>query len=116
MSKVRLYLDEDSCSHRFTVALRQAGFEVLSALELGRTEIDDDAQLEFAIDARCALITANKRDFAMLHAALARAGREHWGLIIRSEQANVPEAFAASIAELLRNRDAEALRNAIVFV
>jgi len=47
----KLHLNEN-LSPRLAVQLRKLGFDVTSTLELGMTEVDDDAQLAFALPRR----------------------------------------------------------------
>jgi len=46
--QLRLYLDEDASSRSLVRGLRARGIDVLTAVEAGKLETDDLAQLEFA--------------------------------------------------------------------
>ena len=116
MTPLRVFLDEDSCAHRLAVALRRAGIEVLSSLELDPLEAPDNQQLEFAVAERCLLLTANKAHFAALHTRFAEAGTEHWGIVIRSAQSDSPEALAAALIALVAGRDGDSFKNALLYI
>lgn len=82
---MRLYLDEDSQSRASVAALRQAGHDVLTTAEAGQMESPDDAQLAFALAESRAILTANRGDFARLHAEYLAAGLRHAGILIREQ-------------------------------
>lgn len=75
------YLDE--CIDRpIAEALRERGFDSLTALEAGRGEDSDDEQLQHATALGRVLLTYNRWDFRRLHAACLETGRHHAGIII----------------------------------
>ena len=63
---LKLYLDEDVDPHLAT-ALRNRGFDVVSALEIGLCGKTDREQLEYSASENRTLVTFNIRDFAKLH-------------------------------------------------
>ncbi len=76
-----VYLDE--CIDRPVLgALRQQGFDVLTALEAGRGQDPDEAQLVYATEQSRVLLTYNRVDFRRLHAAFVRARRSHGGIVM----------------------------------
>jgi len=81
MAAPPVYLDE--CVDRLVVeGLRQRGFDVLTALEAGRGEDPDDAQLTYATGLDRVLLSYNRTDFRRLHATYLRLGRAHGGIIL----------------------------------
>lgn len=112
----RLYLDEDSCGLRLISALRALGIDVLSAEEAGNRWVSDTAQLEFAMGQDRPIVTANYKDFAPLHTAWGRVGREHSGIIIWKQSRYSPEALAGTLAELGASRTGAQFRNALVWI
>jgi flagellar motility protein MotE (MotC chaperone) len=115
-AQIRLYLDEDSSSIVLARMLRQAGYDVLSALEAGNLEWSDEEQLEFAIAKGRVLYTANQADFARIHHVFADEGRRHFGIIIRSWQRMPPALQAAALLELIRTQNADEMMNALEFL
>lgn len=74
------YLDE--CVDRPVIDnLRERGFDVLTAVEAGRGEDPDGAQLEFASAQGRVLFTYNRADFRRLHAFYQRSRQPHGGII-----------------------------------
>ena len=74
-----IYLDE-CIDHRLATALRAAEINVLTVSEAGSVSHDDEAQLSFATSQGRMLLSQNQIDFRRLHAAFARAGRQHSGI------------------------------------
>jgi hypothetical protein len=62
---IRFILDENF-SHRVAVLAREAGLDVLAAVEIGRNGWTDEQQLRKAGEERRCLITRNYHDFALL--------------------------------------------------
>ena len=83
-----VYLDE--CVDRpVVVALRQRGFDVLTALEAGRGEEPDEAQLVHATSLGRVLFSYNRGHFRRLHATYLRAGHRHGGILLIPQAAPV---------------------------
>ena len=80
----RVYADENINRRlrRLTEALRQRGFDVLTAVEAGTLGQDDDTQLAFAAALGRVLLTFNRRDFCRSHAAFLATGRQHAGIVL----------------------------------
>ena len=81
---IKLYLDEDITPVLARV-LRDRGFDVASALELGHSPWDDEAHLEYASSEGRTLLTYNIRHFAGLHKEWQTAGKTHKGIILSSQ-------------------------------
>lgn len=114
----RLYLDED-LANELTAALRQRGHDAVHTREVGNKGRTDPRQLAFAVHHGRILITANYRDFRMLHDAWVvwsdrRVGLGlalHHGIpMVPNPNAATPLATARLVDEILR-RDKEELRN-----
>ena len=68
---MKVYLDED-LSPTIAELLRQRGMDATSAQDIGNTQVDDRAQLEYATRQGRAVVTANVVDFIQLaHEAVA---------------------------------------------
>jgi predicted nuclease of predicted toxin-antitoxin system len=65
MPSPKLYLNVH-LSPRLAQQLRQLGFDVISTLEAGMLEADDDEQLSFAVLEQKAIVTFNHKHFSIL--------------------------------------------------
>jgi hypothetical protein len=81
---IALYLDSDM-SRKLAKALRDEGFDAVSAWEVGNEALKDDQQLEYAVSQQRAMVTFNEDDFTNLLNEYWHAGKEHYGIIV-SEQ------------------------------
>ena len=79
---MRLYMDEDSTDGDFVASLRRAGFDVVTCVEVNRLSFSDTEQLEFASSEHRVIVTANRGDFAALHARNVGAGNGHSGIVL----------------------------------
>lgn len=82
--KIRLQLDED-VHGGLALAPRRRGFDAINAVEAGRLNLDDDAQLELAAQEHRCLVSFNVKDFTKLHNSYAQSSREHWGIIVSKQ-------------------------------
>jgi len=81
----KLHLNEH-LSPRLAEQMREYGFDVTSTFESGMVEADDDEQLAHAVLEFRALVTFNHKDFAVRHAQYMAEGKEHWGIILSTEE------------------------------
>ena len=79
-------MDEDSSDGDVIAALRRAGHDPLSAFDAGRIGLADEDQLSFAARESRILYSANQGDFMRIHASWMMVGRDHAGILIRSNQ------------------------------
>ena len=79
--KPRLYLDED-VNPRLADLLRQAGYDVLSARDVGALGETDRQQFERARSSGRAIFSYNYYDFEVIARSEADAGRPHFGIIV----------------------------------
>lgn len=84
MAKVALYLDAD-VRPRLAKILRERGFDVTCAQEVGLYDAEDEAQLEFAIRQRRVILTHNIRDFVRLDESYNRQGKKHFGILVSKQ-------------------------------
>jgi hypothetical protein len=111
---VRLYFDED-VSVDIVSNLRQRGFDVLSTHEARLLQLDDDAQLAFAVQEQRALVTHNRRDFELRHEQALAEGHTHCGIIIARRRAN-EAAVVSRLLALLNSVTAEEMANQLRYI
>jgi len=80
----RLYHDEDSLRSALVSALRNSGFDCLTASEAAMRGRSDEEQLFFATVNGRVLYTRNTRDFRRLDAQWQTTGRTHAGIVVLS--------------------------------
>jgi hypothetical protein len=114
--KIRLYLEEDSMSHALVRGLRARGAEVVTALEEGMIERDDEEHLKFAANIGRVLYSFNVADFYSLHSRYLSEGKEHAGLILtRQQQFTVGEQLRR-LLRLIAKIPAEEMKNRVEFL
>ncbi|HSR49580.1 MAG TPA: DUF5615 family PIN-like protein [Acidobacteriota bacterium] len=113
---MRLYIDEDSMSKALVQALRQQGFDVLTAQEAGLRGEDDKVQLAHATRQDRVFFTYNVRDFSRLHQEYWQTGQEqHAGIITcRQTVLSFSQQWRAMVE--LRKSLGENLRGQLVFL
>ncbi len=89
---LRLYTDEN-IDPELARALSRRGYDGESCHEAGRANrgIPDEAQLAYAAQHGRAILTFDYLDFLHLDAAWKRSGRQHAGIIISHELADIGE-------------------------
>ncbi len=106
----RLYLNEH-LSPRLAVQLRRYGFDAISSREAERLSDQDEDQLAFAVSQQRALVTFNAGDFARLHQQYVAQGREHWGIVLSTEESI--SVLLHRLLRLLNSLSADDLKNQI---
>lgn len=81
---IRLYVDEDAMDKDLMQALRARGVDVVTALEAGMIERQDEEQLEYAAVQKRVLYGFNVRDFYRLHTDFWHGGDRTPALSSRS--------------------------------
>ncbi len=108
MPPPRLHLNEHLSWH-LAEQLRKYGFDVTSTIELRMLEDDDDTQLAFAVSQQRAIVSINHQHFAPLHEQYLAQGKEHWGIILSTEETT--PVLRRRLLRLLNTLSAEDLKN-----
>lgn len=111
-----LYADEDTTHRSVFRALRAEFVDCLTTQEAGRAGASDQSQLEFATATGRTILTTNQRDFVRLFTEWASAGHHHAGIIVLTDQRIPPGLLIAKLLKLQRERSAEQMARAILFV
>jgi hypothetical protein len=85
-SSPKLYLNEH-LSPRLAAQLRRDGFDVVSSREAELPSSPDSEQFAFAVSQHRAILTFNACDFIALHEIFVAEGKEHWGIVLSTQEA-----------------------------
>jgi predicted nuclease of predicted toxin-antitoxin system len=86
MSKILLYLDEDSMDDDFVRSLRSRNVDVLTVSDVGMVHKSDEEQLNWARQNGRVIFSFNTKDFYQLHTILIGQGLSHAGIILAPQQ------------------------------
>ena len=110
------YLDENLSPHVAKI-LRACGVDVVSAHEVGNTQLDDRTQLRYATAERRAIVTCDVADFTELAGECIVANIEHAGIVL------VPSTFGtdefspiADALEQVAHEHPEGLAGAVLYL
>jgi alpha-amylase/alpha-mannosidase (GH57 family) len=106
----KLYLNEH-LSPRLVTQLRRYGFDATSSQAANMLSEADDQQLALAVSQQRALVTFNVSDFARLHEKYLADGKEHWGIILSTEE--WISVLLHRLLRLLNSVSADELKNQI---
>lgn len=81
---IALYLDAD-VDVKLAGAIRDEGFDAISAREIGNDFLLDAHQLEFAVAEQRMILTHNFGDYANLHDEYVRNGKMHYGIVVAEQ-------------------------------
>ncbi len=116
MSKVRLYIDEDSQSQGLVRALRARSVDLVAANEVEMIEIEDQQHLRWAAREGRVLYSYNASDFCRLHAEFLRRGESHAGIILAPQQRFSIGEQMRLLLRLMSVRSAEEMQNRLEFL
>ncbi|MDQ3684383.1 MAG: DUF5615 family PIN-like protein [Acidobacteriota bacterium] len=104
------------CAPALVEALRTRGIDVDTALEAGREDDSDEAQLAYATTQSRALYPFNIRDFMRLHTAYQTEGQTHAGLILAPQQRYSVGEQMRRLLRLVGTISAEEMRDRVEFL
>jgi hypothetical protein len=85
MSQIRFFTDEDIYA-AVAPTLRRAGFDAVSAPEVGRLGESDESQLLWSAGQRRTIVTFNVGHFAALHTLWQQQGQHHAGIVVSNQR------------------------------
>ncbi len=85
MADSTFFIDEDVYG-AVAIALRGAGFDVVSTPEAARLGESAESQLLWVTNVARAIVTFTVAHFAQLHTAWLASGRHHCGIIVSSQR------------------------------
>jgi hypothetical protein len=104
----KLYLNEH-ISYQLAKQLRLQGFDVISVVEAKMASESDEVQLAWAAAKQRAVLTFNHKDFVPLHLKYMAEEKEHWGIILSTEETT--SVLRYRLLKLLHSLWAEDLKN-----
>jgi hypothetical protein len=113
MARAKLYLDED-ITDLLARVLRSAGYDVVSAHEVGMRGTSDQEQLLYAIAESRAILSFNVAHFPSLARWAFENQVEHFGIVV-STQLDFKDLLHR-VQALLDNVSAEDLRNNFIWL
>ncbi|MCT7951841.1 DUF5615 family PIN-like protein [Ancylothrix sp. C2] len=116
MSKIRLYLDEDTPRKALIKALRNAGFDLITTSEANNLSQSDDEQLIWATQQSRVIYTYNAKDFCRLHSIYMAEERTHTGIIVSERQSYSVGVQLRAIERLISTLSAAEIINQLVFL
>jgi hypothetical protein len=115
VTKIRLYLDEDSIKNSLVVTLRNAGVDVVTASEANKLSCTDEEQLIWATKGDRVIYSFNTADFCRLHVLYMAQERNHAGIVLSKQRYSVGEQLRG-ILSLIDAISAEEMRNQQIFL
>ena len=116
MTRISLYLDEDSMDQALLRALRARRVDVTTTLDAGMIGRNDSDHLDYASAQRRTLYTFNVRHFYHLHTSYIAQGKSHAGIIFaRQQQYSVGEQMRR-LLKLIATKSAEEMKNNVEFL
>jgi hypothetical protein len=115
MTKIRLYLDEDTMDNALIDALRLRNVDVLSTNEAQMSSRSDEEQLKWAFDNQRVIYSFNVRDFYRIHTNLMKQGQRHAGIILGVQNYSIG-AQMRRILRIIANKSAQEMQNQVEFL
>lgn len=86
MSRISLYLDEDTIKSALVKALRNADLDVMTVADVGMLGYSDEEQLIWSTEQKRAIYSFNIGDFCRLHRDYMIQGKTHTGIILAPQR------------------------------
>ncbi|MFP4694022.1 MAG: DUF5615 family PIN-like protein [Halothece sp.] len=116
MSKIRLYLDEDSMDEDFVQALRSRNVDVLTVADVGMLNRSDQEQLNWARENDRVIFSFNTRDFYQLHTATLQKSLSHAGMILAPQQRYGIGELMRGVLKLINTKSSEQMQGQLEFI
>ncbi|MEA5533230.1 DUF5615 family PIN-like protein [Crocosphaera sp. XPORK-15E] len=116
MSKISLYMDEDSTTRSLFIALKSRGIDVITALDANSLGFTDEEQLRKATSLNRVLYSYNIRDFYALHTYFLEQEITHAGIILVQQQKYSIGELMRGILKLINSKSSQNMINKIEFL
>ena len=115
MTKIRLYLDEDTMDSDLLMALRLRNVDVLSTGEVQMLSRSDEEQLQWAFKHQRVIYSFNVRDFYRIHTNWLEKRQNHAGIILGIQSYSIGEQMRR-ILRIIASQSAEDMINQVEFL
>lgn len=115
MTKIRLYLDEDTQDSDLLMALRLRNIDVVSTGEAKMLSRSDEEQLQWALNNQRIIYSFNVRDFYRIHTYLLENQQHHAGIILGVQSYSIGEQMRR-ILRIIATNSAEEMENKVEFL
>ncbi len=115
MTKIRLYLDEDTMDSDLLTALRRRNVDVISTEEAQMFSSSDEEQLQWALKHQCVTYSFNVRDFYKIHTNWIDNRQNHSGIILGVQNYSIGEQMRR-ILRIIASKSAEDMKNQVEFL
>ena len=116
MSKILLYIDEDSIDEDFIRALRSRNADVLTVADVGMLNKSDEEQLDWARQNNRVIFSFNIRDFYRLHTVIIGQGLSHAGIIIAPQQRYGIGDLMRGVLKVINTKSSEEMEGQLEFL
>ncbi|ADZ31542.1 DUF5615 family PIN-like protein [Planktothrix phage PaV-LD] len=116
MSRIRLYLDEDTIKAALIQALRSADLDVVTVADVNRLGYSDEDQLFWAIEQGRIIYSFNIGDFCHLHRDFMVQEISHAGIILVPQQKYSIGQQVQGLLKLVSQYSAEDMINQLLFL
>ncbi|BBD54752.1 hypothetical protein PCC7805_01480 [Planktothrix agardhii] len=116
MSRIRLYLDEDTIKAALIQALRSADLDVVTVADVNRLGYSDEDQLLWAIEQGRIIYSFNIGDFCHLHRDFMVQEISHAGIILVPQQKYSIGQQLQGLLKLVSQYSAEDMINQLLFL
>jgi hypothetical protein len=116
VSRIRLYLDEDTIKAALIQALRSADLDVVTVADVNRLGYSDEDQLLWAIEQGRIIYSFNIGDFCHLHRDFMVQEISHAGIILVPQQQYSIGQQLQGLLKLVSQYSAEDMINQLLFL
>jgi Domain of unknown function (DUF5615) len=116
VSRIRLYLDEDTINASLVKALRNANLDVDTVADAQRLGLSDEEQLMWAVNQGRVLYSYNVGDFCQLHSSFIVDERNHAGIILAPQRQYSIGQQQRGLLKLAASLSAEEMVNQLLFL
>jgi hypothetical protein len=116
VSRICLYLDEDTIKSALVKALQNAELDVITVADADMLGASDKEQLIWSTEHKRVIYSFNIGDFCRLHRDYMAQGKTHAGIILAPQQQYSIGQQLTGLLKLVAAQSAEEMVNHIVFL